>query len=338
MRVVLDGVSSSETEVLSGVPQGTVLGPLLFLCHINDLPLSVKSQVRLFADDCLLYRAIRNVHDHILLQNDLLSLEKWATTWGMKFNAKKCYILSIKKKSDFYYQLDNTILKEVPNNPYLGITISNDLSWSTHIDNVCRKASCSLGFLRRNLSHCPMSTRKLSYVSLVRSTLEYGCSIWDPYHQNSIDKLERIQRGAARFITRDFKSRRPGCMTSMLQDLELQPLQDRRKELRLVLLYKIAEGLLPAIPPDPYLTPCRPKRKIRARAFGDYVASNPVTRHQRVNDRCFEVPQSSTKAYQNSFFVRTIVDWNQLDNNTVSASSPETFKVRKPLRTPLKIR
>ena len=246
----------------------------------------------------------------------------------MKFNAKKCYILSIKKKSNFFYQLDNTILQDVPNNPYLGIIISNDLSWSTHINNVSKKASCSLGFLRRNLSHCPFSTRKLAYISLVRSTLEYGCSIWDPYQQYNVDKLERIQRGAARFITRDFKSRRPGCMTSMLQDLELQPLQDRRKELRLVLLYKIAEGLLPAIPPDPYLTPCRPKRKIRARAFGDYVASNPVTRHQRVNDRCFEVPQSSTKAYQNSFFVRTIVDWNQLDNNTVSASSTETFKLR----------
>ena len=88
MKVVLDGVSSSETRVESGVPQGTVLGPLLFLCHINDLPLSVKSQVRLFADDCLLYHTISSAQDHQLLQNDLKALEEWASTWGMKFNAK----------------------------------------------------------------------------------------------------------------------------------------------------------------------------------------------------------------------------------------------------------
>ena len=241
---------------------------------------------------------------------------------------KKCYILSIRKKSTFYYQLDNTFLKEVPNNPYLGITISNDLSWSTHINNVCKKASCSLGFLRRNLSHCPKPTRKLAYISLVRSTLEYGCSIWDPYYQNSIDKLERIQRGAARFITRDYKSRTPGCMTNMLHNLELPPLQDRRKELRLVLLYKIAGGLLPAIPPDPYLTPSRPKRKIKARSFGDFVASNPIVKHQRINDRCFELPEAATKVYENSFFVKTIADWNQLTNSIVSAPSTEAFKFR----------
>ena len=173
-----------------------------------------------------------------------------------------------------------------------------------------------------------MSTRKLSYISLVRSTLEYGCSIWDPHQQYCVDKLERIQRGAARFITRDYKSRTPGCMTTMLQDLNLPQLKDRRKELRLVLRYKIAEGLLPAIPPDPYLTPCRPKRKIKSRPFSDYVASNPVTRHQRINDRCFVIPRTETKVYQNSFFVKTIADWNQLDNSIVSAPSPETFKLR----------
>ena len=151
MKVVVDGVSSSETDVISGVPQGTVLGPLLFLCHINDLPEGVSSSVRLFADDCLLYRTIRTLKDHQALQTDLRNLEKWATEWGMSFNATKCYILPVKKKSSFYYQLNDTILKEVTTNPYLGITISNTLKWSQHINNVCSKASCTLGFVRRNL-------------------------------------------------------------------------------------------------------------------------------------------------------------------------------------------
>jgi hypothetical protein len=98
MNVVVDGTHSRSVHVESGVPQGTVLGPLMFLCHINDLPLSVKSYVRLFADDCLLYRTIHTMQDHIDLQSDLHQLEIWAETWGMKFNAKKCYILSIKSR------------------------------------------------------------------------------------------------------------------------------------------------------------------------------------------------------------------------------------------------
>ncbi|KAK7108867.1 hypothetical protein V1264_016528 [Littorina saxatilis] len=111
---------------MSGVPQGTVFGPLLFLCHINDLPQSVKSTVRLFADDCLLYREIRTFRDHLTLQEDLRKLEQWAHKWGMKFNAKKCYILSSKPTSNFFYNLDGTTLKQVDKSPYLGVQISSD--------------------------------------------------------------------------------------------------------------------------------------------------------------------------------------------------------------------
>ena len=106
MRVIVDGEASSEHYVESGVPQGTVLGPLLFLVHINDLPDCVKSCVRLFADDCLLFRTIRNLADHLALQEDLFQLEKWAKINGMSFNAKKCYILSVNKSgtsSSFFY-------------------------------------------------------------------------------------------------------------------------------------------------------------------------------------------------------------------------------------------
>ncbi|VDI02195.1 Hypothetical predicted protein [Mytilus galloprovincialis] len=110
MKAVVDGEESEEASVDSGVPQGTVLGPLLFLCHINDLPDSVQSSVRLFADDCLLYRNINSQHDHTLLQRDLQNLEVWATNWGMRFNAKKCYILSIKNKSQKMYSLDGHCL------------------------------------------------------------------------------------------------------------------------------------------------------------------------------------------------------------------------------------
>ena len=87
-RVLVDGDFSCFGDVLSGVPQGTVLGPLLFLLHINDLPSNVKSQVRLFADDCLLYRKIKSEEDQLQLQKDLVALELWASTWGMNFNER----------------------------------------------------------------------------------------------------------------------------------------------------------------------------------------------------------------------------------------------------------
>ena len=111
MKVVVEGEESKSVKVESGVTQGTVLGPLMFLCHINDLPDSVKSQVRPFADDCLLYRPIKSPKDHELLQNDLRELEKWASRWGMRFNAKKCYVMSIRNTSSHFYELDNTILQ-----------------------------------------------------------------------------------------------------------------------------------------------------------------------------------------------------------------------------------
>ena len=115
------GETTDEVRVDSGVPQGTVLGPMLFLCHINDLPTTLTSQVRLFTDDCLLHREISTFDDHTTLQKDLQNLENLPWDWGMHFNASKCYILSAKKKSNFYYQLDKAILKEVQFNPYLCI-------------------------------------------------------------------------------------------------------------------------------------------------------------------------------------------------------------------------
>ena len=150
MRVVIEGACSESTTVDSGVPQGTVLGPILFLCHINDLSSSVSSQVRLFADDFLLYREINTFKDHLTLQQDLKQLEVWADTWGMCFNASKRYILSIKEKSNFHYTLNSTILKHVISNPYLGILFSQDLKWGDHIANICKKANSTVGFLRRN--------------------------------------------------------------------------------------------------------------------------------------------------------------------------------------------
>jgi hypothetical protein len=329
MQVIVEGTPSAPTSVDSGVPQGTVLGPLLFLCHINDLPKAVKSKVRLFADDCLLYREINAFRDHTALQEDLRNLEEWASRWGMVFNATKCYIMTLARRppSNFFYSLDNTVLKNVSTNPYLGVQFSNDLKWSAHINYLCKKANSTLGFLRRNLKRCPSSCRRNAYLALVRPLMEYSSTIWDPYQKQDIDRLERIQRNAVRFISGDYRTTTPGFVTGLLAKHKLPPLQDRRESLRLLFFFKVVEGLVPALPPDQFVTPQKQGRQIRSSQRSQhFVSNNPVENYIRNNDRCYTVPRANTEQYRNSYFPRTIIAWNHLDNKTVHSASPECFK------------
>ena len=260
MKVVIEEATSDSTIVDSGVPQGTVLGPLLFLCHINNLPSSVISQVRLFANDCLLYREISTFKDHLVLQQDLKELKKWADLWGMRLNATKCYILSIQNNSSYNYQLNNTFLKNVSNNLYLRTIFSSDLKWKDHINKISKIATSTIGFLQRNLENCPKSCKRMAYLSLVRSVLEYGAVLWDPYQQGDINTFVQVQRRALRFISGDFKTRTPVFITNLQRKLKLPSLQDRRKALRLTLMYKLVKGLVPALPTNNFMKFNKPGR------------------------------------------------------------------------------
>ena len=231
------------------------------------------------------------------------------------------------RKNSYFYELDSTILQEVSNSPYLGLNFSHDLTWDVQIINTLKKASSILGLIRRNFHHCPASTRKAAYISLVRSILEYGATIWDPYTVTNINNLEKIQRQAAKFITRDYKSRDPGCVTRMLQDLSLPPLQQRRKNQRLIFMFKIVEGLVPAIP-HYHFQPVGNKRRIIAKKFDNCETKNFVEHNQLRNSKCFVVCDSKTVIFKNSFFPKTIVEWNQLDEHLLTAPSLEAFRSR----------
>ena len=238
----MDGVRSEEEDVLSGVPQGTVLGPLLFLLHINDMPESLdpETRCRLFADDSLIYRVIRSIQDQIQLPVDLQKLEQWAADWGMSFNASKCHIMSIHRSKtglSHMYQLCGTFLSHVTQEKYLGVLISNDLSWTPHISNVTTRASQKLGFLKRNLKGSPADLKRLAYISIVRSSLEYASTVWDPGQVTQKTLLEGVQRRAARWISADYK--RYSSVTAMQQSLGLVPLEERRRLSRLAMLYKV---------------------------------------------------------------------------------------------------
>ena len=315
MRVMVDGIASRKVPVLSGVPQGTVLGPLLFLAHINDLPAAVKSQVRLFADDCLLYREIESRDDHHVLQSDLKALEKWAEKWGMQFNASKCTILSQNQKSTHFYTLDNEILRTVDHHPYLGVELSSDLKWTNHISKVIAKANSTLGLLKRNMKNCSEDCKRLAYCAMIRTQLEYACPVWDPHLQKDINSLESVQRRAARFITNDYYSKTPGDMTKMLKRLNLEPLHERRKTKRLEMFSKIVKKEVPPLPPDKFLKQMNTeKRKIKPKNMTGFNFENIVQNYATTNPTSFERIVCQTTQRSNSYFPRTIIQWNQLDS------------------------
>ena len=179
-QVLLDGVTSSQAEVLSGVPQGTVLGPLLFLAFINDMPEVTTSETRLFADDGLLYREIKTEADSAELQKDLNAREDWEQTWQMHFHPEKCQVIHMCTNKRFRkyptYKLHGHTLEAVESAKYLGVTISEDLSWTPHVDNTASKALKTLGFLRRNMYHCTNRVRERTYNALVLPVISYAAA------------------------------------------------------------------------------------------------------------------------------------------------------------------
>ena len=157
----------SNQTVVSGGPQGTVLGPLLFSLHINDITADIDSEIRLFADDCVCYCEIKDKEDTLKLQRDIDRLGNWASKWGMRFQPVKCNMMQLTKKHSnkiqASYTLEGAILENVDNIKYLGVTIINDLKWNTHISNICTKANRTLGFLRRTLFSCPQNVKEAAY-------------------------------------------------------------------------------------------------------------------------------------------------------------------------------
>ena len=310
-RVVVDGSFSNFADVETGVPQGTVLGPLLFLLHINDLPSCVNSKVRLFADDCLLYREIKNNQDQIDMQRDLDALMDWGSTWGTKFNAKKCNIMRVsrsRKPLQHFYSLGSEILQEVSDAKYLGIQIDNKLDWNKHISTVAARGQSKLAFLNRNLKGCPKKLRDTAYISLIRPALEYSCSVWHPHKKSNKDKIEKVQRRAARFVSNNF--RRKASVSEMLHNLGWQSLDSRRQDQRLVLFYKIINGLA-SVETEDILTPADSRTR---------------------KNHSFKLKhlQANCDSYRYSFFSATISSWNNLPFGIEKVDSVELegFKLK----------
>jgi len=205
-RVLINGTESAWLPVTSGVPQGSILGPLLFLLYINDLPnaLSPDTLCAIFADDTKIYRQISNPNDALALQNDIDSLHKWSMTWGLTFNSTKCMALSIKRRNHPYrhpYKMDSTPLPRITDMNDLGVNINSKLRWNNHITNITKKANQRLWLIKRTIGYrAPVMAKTTTYITMVRSLLEYGTPVWNPSTKDNLTQLETIQRKATNYI------------------------------------------------------------------------------------------------------------------------------------------
>ena len=306
--VVLEGESSETVPVTSGVPQGSVLGPILFLIYINDLPDSITSQVRLFPDDTAVYMTLNDRQtDSRTLQNDLDRLQDWSQRWDMSFNPSKCQVIHVTKAKttiDTDFTLHGQKLQTVSNARYLGVDISAGLSWNTHVDRVSTAANRTLGFIKRNIKTPSPKIREQAYKSLVRPQLEYPSSVWDPHSRTTIDRLEMTQRRAARWTVSDYS--RHSSVTQMMQQLGWRSLEHRRADARLCLFYKIVFGLV-AIPMPAYIhCQARPSRNCHSLTYRQI--------------------HTGADYYKYSFFPLAVVQWNALPADVVLSADLNQFR------------
>ena len=307
-RVVIDGENSSSCPVTSGVPQGSVLGPILFLLYINDIGDNISSQIRLFADDTILYKVINSDADAAMLQADIDKLEKWCDDWQMTFHPAKCNLLRVSTSRSpikVSYNLSGHTLELVQKVKYLGVTITSNLRWDAHTTNVRHSSEATLRFLKRNLRMHSPAIKEAAYITYVRPKAEYASAVWDPHTKQNISKVEMIQHNAARWtLGKDGRKYRTESITAMLNSLGWRSLEQRRTDTRLTMLYKIQNDLVQIH--NPNLQP----------VSGISHSANP---HKFVNFRKYTAPQV------NSFFPRTVRQWNALDS-TVATTTFEAFK------------
>ena len=307
--VLVDGTASPSAPVLSGVPQGTVLGPLLFLAYINDLPdcITPGSDARLYADDSALSREIKTSDDEKALQSDLDELQAWERRWKMEFNPDKCQAMRVtlkRNRADPSYTIHGQELEAVTKAKYLGLTISKNLSWSDHIAATAKKAETARAFLARNIHSCPPEVKKQCYTTLVRPILEYASEVWDPHQDINIKCLERVQRRSARFITGNYD--RHASVSAMLTNIKLPTLRDRRAATKVTTFYKGINGQLDI--PTSHLKPS-----------GRRTRGNQLKYHQM---------SCRLNLTNSSFYPDAIRLWNSLPHEVAAAQTLESFKSR----------
>jgi Reverse transcriptase (RNA-dependent DNA polymerase)/Endonuclease-reverse transcriptase len=307
MKVELRGVFSRLIEVLSGVPQGSVLGPLLFLLYVNELPNWIKNNIRMFADDTKIWRKIRSEEDSESLQNDLDKLEEWSDKWMLKFNTAKCKVMHIGHKLDTKYWMGKSVnrmeLETIEEEKDLGVFIRSDLKSSTQCVKSAARARRIVGMIRRNFRKLDKEDFLLLYKTYVRPHLEYCVQAWSPHMIKDIAVLERVQKAATNLVP---------CLKKYnyeerLRRLGIPSLQRRRERGDMIETYKILSE----------------KENISSEQF--FVMPDNIYslrgHNKKIKKNCVRL---DIRKY---FYSQRVVNhWNRLSQKVVDATSVNGFK------------
>ena len=304
-RVRVGEAVSGWKKVTSGIPQGSVLGPTLFVLFINDLPQVVESRVALFADDTKVFREIQSDEDREKLQQDIDELLIWSKKWQLPFNESKCKVMHYGKtnrKAD--YNLGGVQIVEVSEEKDLGVTFDQQLSFGTNASKVVAAANSTLGLINRHFRHIETKPFINLYKTLVRPKVEYCMTVAQPVYKKDKEKIERVQHRATKLVlgmeNKDYSER--------LAELKLPSLEYRRKRADVMQTYKIMNNI-DKIDEKKFFKPCK---EVRTRGH--------TMRVQKT--------QCKSLVRRNTFSQRVVNDWNALPDAVVTSGSINQFKGR----------
>ncbi len=303
-RVVINGQSSQWSPVTSGVPQGSVLGPLLFLIYINDLDTGIISKISKFADDTKLGANAADADAIVNLQSDLTKIGEWSDTWLMPFNTGKCKVMHIgfaNPKADYTLMGSHIECTDVEKD--LGVYISSDLKFSRQCLEVEKRAQKLLGYICRQFKYRNKTVVLTLYNALVRPLLEYAVQFWSPTLIKDIQRLERVQARATKLIP----ALRNKGYQRRLQDLNLFTLEKRRLRGQLIETFKILKGF----------------NNIDFRSL--FTLNENATRNHgwKIQPKRFR-----TRVCGDFMTYRICNVWNNLPQNVVLSQTVDTFKRR----------
>jgi hypothetical protein len=248
--VAVQGYTSHYRPITSGVPQGSHLGPLLFVLYINDITDCIKnSKMLLYADDTKIFRFIKNIDDCTVLQSDLNHFQAFCTSNNLFLNPDKCFIISFSRKRtsiNFKYTLCNKELTRVNQIRDLGVIMDSKLTFVPHIDNILAKSFKQLGFiLRVGKPFCRVSTYKILFNSYVRSRLEFASAVWNPLFKIHSDKIEKVQKKFVKAI--EYRTGHKYIdYTTSLKRQNTTLLSSRRERIDVLILYKLINNIIDA--------------------------------------------------------------------------------------------
>ena len=308
--VSINGKTSSKLPVTSGVPQGSVLGPTLFIYFINDLPdIITKVDTKIFADDTKVYTKIETENDHKILQDSIQDMFKWTEKWLIKFNSNKCKMLHLGNNNphhDYVIGNNNSEIMETVCEKDLGVYVDGLLNFNEHISETIKKGRRMSGLIMRTMSYKSKEIMVPLFKTLIRPIIEYANATWSPYIRKNIDSLESIQRNFTKYINGMYNL----SYQQRLVALNLHSLEYRRIRGDMIETFKITHNFY-----DPRTTGTLLK----------YVSVDNQTRGHKYK---LTKSRTNTKQYKHFFTNRIINLWNSLPNKVVEAKTMNTFKNR----------